>query len=174
MNSIQSVWGCWARRVGSVIALAAVTSLVACDRGDPDVKETAPDTRTSKRVPATQSNETSRQTEPTAAPESPALDVQQLVGLWIRTDTPYAIEIRAARDDGTLDAAYYNPSPINVARAEARVKKPGLEVFVELRDVNYPGSTYTLAYDRATDMLHGVYFQATAREYYDVAFARQR
>ena len=58
--------------------------------------------------------------------------------------------------------------------AEAKDKNHGLEVFVELRDVNYPGSTYTLAYDRAKDLLQGVYFQATMRQSYDVIFFRQR
>ena len=49
----------------------------------------------------------------------------------------------------------------------------GLEVFVELRDVNYPGSTYTLLYDPAKDQLHGIYYQAVARQNYEVVFVRQ-
>ena len=77
------------------------------------------------------------------------------------------------RDDGTLKAAYYNPGPINVALAEARDKDHGLEVFVELRDVNYPGSTYTLMYDRAKDQLHGIYYQAVSKQNYEVVFVRQ-
>jgi len=174
MKTTQSAWSLWTRRVGSVTAMVAVTSLVACDRSDPDAKVATQDANTSKRVPATPSDETIRQAEPPAESASRPLDLQPLVGRWVRTDTPYVIEIRAARDNGTLEAAYYNPHPINVARAEARDKKPGLEVFVELRDVNYPGSTYTLLYDRATDMLQGVYFQAVAQQNFDVAFVRQQ
>jgi hypothetical protein len=36
------------------------------------------------------------------------------------------------------------------------------QVVVELRDVNYPGSTYTLTYDPGTDRLTGTYYQAVA------------
>ena len=46
-------------------------------------------------------------------------------------------------------------------------------MFIELRDVNYPGSTYTLTYDPATDQLSGNYFQAVRRENFDVVFVRQ-
>jgi hypothetical protein len=47
-----------------------------------------------------------------------------------------------------------------------------LKVFVELRDVNYPGSIYQLTYDPAADRLRGTYFQAALRETYDVEFTR--
>ena len=47
-----------------------------------------------------------------------------------------------------------------------------MKVFIELRDVNYPGSTYTLAYDVKTDRLVGRYFQAVAGETFDVYFVR--
>jgi len=33
-------------------------------------------------------------------------------------------------------------------------------VFIELRDVNYPGSTYSLTYEPASDQLKGIYYQA--------------
>lgn len=101
-------------------------------------------------------------------------DANRLLGNWVRTDTPYVIEIIDANDSGALKAAYYNPRSINVAHAEARYTAGNLEVFVELRDINYPGSTYTLTYDRQNDILRGVYFQATMRETYDVAFTRER
>lgn len=59
-----------------------------------------------------------------------------------------------------------------IARAEARDNCGELKVFVELRDINYPGSTYNLTYDRTRDLLHGVYFHAVAGQKYDVAFKR--
>src|SRR5690349_10593320 len=34
------------------------------------------------------------------------------------------------------------------------------KVFVELRDVNYPGSIYTLTYEASSDQLKGIYYQA--------------
>jgi hypothetical protein len=47
-----------------------------------------------------------------------------------------------------------------------------MALFVELRDVNYPGSTYTLQYDPALDCLKGTYFQAMQKETYLVEFMR--
>jgi hypothetical protein len=112
---------------------------------------------------------------PVAAPAIPALtvaDAQGLVGRWVRTDSPYVLEIVSTAEEGNLEAAYYNPRPINVSRAAFRVVDGTFEVFVELRDVNYPGSTYTLRYDAADDVLQGVYFQAALGQSYDVTFAR--
>jgi hypothetical protein len=109
--------------------------------------------------------------EPATAVSASA-DFKALIGRWVRVDSPYVIEIRSVGDDGTLEAAYYNPRPINVSRAEAREKNGKLEVFVELRDINYPGSNYKLTYDGALDMLRGVYFQAVMQQNFDVAFRR--
>jgi hypothetical protein len=107
-----------------------------------------------------------------AAAVSASRDFSELVGRWVRLDSPYVIEIRSAGEDGTLEAAYYNPRSINVSVAEAREKKGKLEVFVELRDINYPGSNYRLTYDPSNDLLRGVYFQAVAQQNFDVAFRR--
>jgi hypothetical protein len=38
--------------------------------------------------------------------------------------------------------------------------------------VNYPGSTYTLTYQPATDRLAGTYFHAVSGQYLDVEFSR--
>jgi hypothetical protein len=97
---------------------------------------------------------------------------QTLEGRWQRDDGGYIIDIRRAEAGGKLTAAYLNPRPINVARAEASMEGDVPKVFVELRDVNYPGSTYQLIYDRADDRLKGRYFQAALRETYDVVFVR--
>ena len=101
-------------------------------------------------------------------------DYLPLVGRWVRTDSPYVIEIRGVGRDGSLEAAYFNPRPIRVSRAEAQRDSDTLQVFVELRDVNYPGSTYTLVYNRAQDLLQGIYFQAVEGQRFDVSFARLR
>ena len=45
-------------------------------------------------------------------------------------------------------------------------------VFIELRDQNYPGCTYTLTYDARSDQLFGQYYQATMQQTFDVTFAR--
>ena len=97
---------------------------------------------------------------------------QTLEGRWQRGDGGYVLDIRGVDTGGKLKAAYLNPRPINVARAEASMEGDALKVFVELRDVSYPGSTYSLTYDPAGDRLRGTYFQAALRETYEVEFAR--
>lgn len=97
----------------------------------------------------------------------------RLAGRWFRTDGSYILEIRSVSPEGKVDAAYLNPRPIHVARAEALREGGALTLFVELRDVNYPGSTYKLIYDPARDVLAGLYFQALHQQSYDVEFVRR-
>ncbi len=99
---------------------------------------------------------------------------QKLSGKWLRPDGDYILEIRSVAPNGKLDAAYFNPRSINIAKAEASQAAADLKVFIELRDVNYPGSTYTLTYEPGKDQLTGAYFQAVARETYDVSFVRTK
>jgi len=98
----------------------------------------------------------------------------RLVGRWLRPDGGYILEIRSAAPDGKLDAAYFNPRPIHVARAEWKARDGKLSVFVELRDVNYPGSTYSLQFLDAKDQMAGTYFQAAQQMTFDVEFVRMR
>ena len=97
---------------------------------------------------------------------------QKLESRWQRGDGGYILDIRGVDAAGKLAAAYLNPRPINVAGAEASLAGDALGVFIELRDVNYPGSTYQLTYDPAADRLRGTYFQAVDRESYEVDFTR--
>ena len=97
---------------------------------------------------------------------------QMLKGRWQRNDGGYVIDIRSVEPGGKLTAGYFNPRPINVAKAEASRDGETVRVFIELRDVNYPGSTYTLTFDPAADRLSGIYFQAIERVTYDVYFTR--
>ena len=113
---------------------------------------------------------------PNAIPPVPEAELgfQKLVGRWLRPDGGYVIEIRGVDGTGHLDAAYFNPRSIHVERAEVSREASVLKVLIVLRDVNYPGSTYTLAYNPATDQLAGVYFQAVERQSFDVFFERLR
>jgi len=113
---------------------------------------------------------------PTAMAQSKAAEVgaERLVGRWIRPDGGYVLEIRSAQSDGKLDAAYLNPRSIKVSRAEWRREEGRLLVFVELRDVNYPGSTYNLRLAPHRDRLVGAYYQAVQKQTFDVEFARQK
>jgi uncharacterized protein (DUF2147 family) len=111
------------------------------------------------------------QQPPTSAIKaSPAFE--KLRGRWLRDSGGYVIEIRSVGPGGKLEAAYFNPKSIRVEKAEASQVGMALKVFIELRDVNYPGSTYTLAHDAKNDRLVGRYYQAVAGETFDVYFVR--
>jgi uncharacterized protein (DUF2147 family) len=101
-------------------------------------------------------------------------DVRQIIGSWIRPDGGYVLEIKKIGKDGTLKAAYFNPRSINVARAELNSQTGEATIFVELRDVNYPGSKYNLRYDPKTDRLVGTYFQAVEGVSYNIEFVRNK
>ena len=103
-----------------------------------------------------------------------AADFRPLIGRWQRTDGGYVIEIRRVATDGAMQAAYFNPRPINVSRATVSEFKDHLKVEVELRDAGYPGSSYTLLYDPDKDALLGFYFQAVQKQNFDVVFVRMK
>ena len=101
-------------------------------------------------------------------------DFQPLVGKWIRPDGGYIIAVQGVDLDGRVDAAYFNPRPINVSRAEASAEGKTIKLFIELQGVGYPGSTYELVYDRSKDVLVGIYFQAAMQQRFDVVFVRAK
>jgi hypothetical protein len=116
--------------------------------------------------------------EPTNNPPVTAMadkpDFQRLRGHWERPDGGYVIEITGVDDAGKLQAAYFNPQSIHVAKAQATQEGSSIKVFIELQGVNYPGSTYTLTYDSASDQLKGIYYQALQQQNYEVFFVRLR
>ncbi len=103
-------------------------------------------------------------------------DQNLLIGRWTRTDSDgaYVIEIKSAAADGKLDASYFNPNPIKVGHAEWQNKNGKFVVIVELRDVNYPGSTYTLNFIPSENRMTGNYYQAVEGTNFDVEFVRAR
>jgi len=101
-------------------------------------------------------------------------DVQRLEGRWVRPDGGYVLELSEIKNDGSLKASYFNPRPIKVFTAKWSRKEGKINLFVELRDVNYPGSTYSLQYDAATDRLKGTYFQAVEKQTFSIEFVRAK
>jgi hypothetical protein len=101
-------------------------------------------------------------------------DFMALKGRWVRTDGGYVIEVRNVDAGGRLQAAYYNPNPVNVSRAEAARSGAAVTVFIELRAPGYPGSTYTLIHDPKSDLLKGVYHHAGLQQNFEVIFVRGR
>jgi hypothetical protein len=97
-----------------------------------------------------------------------------LTGKWMRNDGVYTIEVFSVTKDGRMDAGYFNPNPIHVDKAEWKITEGRLYMRVILKDINYPGSTYVLVYDRVKDNLSGNYFQAVDKMNYDVFFVRKK
>jgi hypothetical protein len=109
---------------------------------------------------------------PAVQEAEPGAGLTGLEGRWQRPDGGYILEIRKVYPNGVADAAYFNPNPIRVAKATATGDPSSATVFVELQDVNYPGSTYTLTYDPRRDVLEGIYYQAMLAQSFDVVFVR--
>ena len=117
---------------------------------------------------------TGQETGASATVEKAKLDFGKLKGRWMRPDGGYILSVKDVDPGGKMDAAYYNPRPINVSKAQAMQEGTTLNVFIELRDTGYPGSTYTLIYDPKTDRLGGVYYQAAIGQRFDVIFVRSK
>jgi uncharacterized protein (DUF2147 family) len=101
-------------------------------------------------------------------------DFGPLRGRWVRPDGGYVLEIKDVDTSGKMTAAYFNPRPINVSQAEAALDGTALKVFIELRDMNYPGATYHLTYDPGSDQLRGRYFQPKLQQTFEVHFVRMK
>ena len=99
-------------------------------------------------------------------------DFQKLEGKWVRPDGGYILELQDIKKDGSLKASYFNPRPIKVFSSGWNRKDGKITLFVELRDVNYPGSKYNLQYDTQSDSLKGTYFQAVEKQTFIVEFVR--
>lgn len=99
-------------------------------------------------------------------------DFATLKGRWVRIDGGYVIEIQSIGIGGQIQAAYYNPKPINVSRAEAKRSGAAVTIFIELRAPGYPGSTYTLIHDPKSDELKGIYHHAGLQQDFDIVFVR--
>ena len=99
-------------------------------------------------------------------------DFKELIGRWIRNDAGYVIEIKSIDAEGKMEAGYYNPRPIYVSVAKATRENTGTKIFIELRDVGYPGSTYTLVYVPQNKVLVGFYYQAGLGQNFDVLFTK--
>jgi hypothetical protein len=98
----------------------------------------------------------------------------KFLGKWQRPGEPYVLEFRSVADDGRIEAAYFNPRPIRVGKAEVRQTPLGPGVYVEMNDINYTGSNYTLIYDEKNGILQGLYYQATMGQTHEVVFERTR
>jgi hypothetical protein len=114
----------------------------------------------------------STKTKRTNAASGDTPSFETLKGRWRRPDGGYVVAIKSVDASGKIDASYSNPKRINVSTAEASRDGSQIKVFIELRDVNYPGSTYNLVYDPKSDELQGIYYQAALQQRFEVFFVR--
>ena len=142
-----------------VVVVGAVLLVMANFRPTPQGQAAKSDTQMQKAQSAPVSDKTA--------------GFENLIGRWLRPDGGYILEIRNIGANGRMDAAYLNPRPINIARAEASWKQGKQAVFIELQDTGYPGSTYTLDYNPDQDVFTGIYFQAVIKKGFEVVFVRQ-
>jgi len=96
-----------------------------------------------------------------------------LRGAWVRPDGGYVIVIKSIATNGRLEAMYFNPNPLPFSKAQAALEGMTLRAFFELQAGGYGGSTYELTYDPASDRLKGIYYQAVAKQRFDVYFVRK-
>ena len=85
---------------------------------------------------------------------------EKLKGRWLRAEGSYVVEVRSVEASGKMDAAYFNPRPINVAKAAsdegwrgtqslcrtARRELPGLDLHPDptsRRPIAWPARTFT-------------------------------
>ena len=157
----------WLLLLLAVVAIVAAVLVLMKSPEEPR-PQASPVAEGPPRSPATSTTATAPADVSTPAP-------QALLGRWQRTDGDYALEIRRVHADGRAEAAYSNPGPINVSRAEVRRSGNGLTLLVELRDVNYPGATYRLEYQPGSqEVLVGSYHQPALGQTYGVGFLRAR
>ena len=99
-----------------------------------------------------------------------SLASKALTGSWLRADGTYTVKILEVQPEGQMEAAYFNPDPINVGRSGWLIQEEELQIYVELQDENYPGSLYQLTYDEEKKILVGTYYQALYQQTYEVYF----
>jgi hypothetical protein len=152
-------------RIAIVLALVAVAGLLGAWMWNRSQTPTTPPT------PPPSLAET---TTPAVAATEARPEFQKIKGRWLRPDGGYIVDVKNVDDGGRMDASYFNPRSIHVAKAEVSQDGSVTKVFIELRDVNYPGSTYNLTYDPQNDRLEGIYYQAALQQSFDVFFVRMK
>ena len=90
-----------------------------------------------------------------------------------RPDGGYTIVIRSIGPTGQLDAMYFNPSPLPFAKAQASRAGDKLRAFFELRAVDTTARPTISPTIPRPNRLTGIYYQAVAKQRFDVSFARK-
>jgi hypothetical protein len=154
------------------LILLYIVALISCTQNKPEDQN---EEGANDKVEKTEINETSAEesTDQDAMPvkEISKVSLDTLLGRWLRPDGNYVIQINAIKEGKKIEAQYFNPNPINIARAEI-IPDSDIRIFIEFNDRGYEGSSYDLKYDRTNDALVGKYFQATYGQTYQIGFVR--
>ncbi len=154
------------------LLLISIISLPSCGDKNPKNKEENNNLtelpKQEKKAESTVSSE-KQSTEPISNITEVPMDT--ILGRWLRPDGNYVIQINAINSENQIDAQYFNPRPIKIARAEL-IPADNYRIFIEFDDEGYKGSSYDLIYDPAQDILSGKYFQATYGQTYQIGFVR--
>jgi len=160
----------------SIIFLAHLIFLISCNQARHDDKRSTKEIQNEKltgdeRTAEVTDSEKSQPANITGEKITRNIEMDTILGPWIRPDGNYILEFTKINQDKTLEANYYNPKPIHISLAQIK-KEDRIKIFVEFDDVNYRGSYYDLQYDPANDALTGNYYQATYGQTYAIAFIR--
>jgi hypothetical protein len=156
---LEPWFGSARRRMGAIMTSGGIAALLGV--------------ATALAVPATASAQATAPTIERAPAATANTSLDALKGVWIRPDGGYTITIRNIGPNGQLEAMYFNPNQLPFARAQARQDGSTVRASFELQAGGYAGSTYELTYDATTDRLNGVYYQAVAKQKFDVYFVRK-
>jgi hypothetical protein len=158
------------RVIGFFIIWICIVTLASCNSSP---NNAGSDEHKTSSTPSSAKANPSGSADPSATKNTLPESVRnKLIGKWLRSDGSYTIEVFSVKEDGKLDAGYFNPNPIHVEKSEWKIAENNLYMHIILKDINYPGSTYTLVYNAEKDLLTGNYFQAVEGVNYDVAFQR--
>jgi hypothetical protein len=156
----------------STLVFLIIVTLVSCTQKKSENQNEGKETdeiEKTEQIETTGTESTDLEEQPVKINAKASLDT--LLGRWLRTDGNYVIQINSFKEDKKIDAQYFNPNPINIARAEV-IPDDNLRIFIEFDDRGYEGSSYDLIYDPQNDALIGKYFQATYSQTYQIGFVR--
>jgi hypothetical protein len=160
---------CNLKTIAVINFLIALQFLTGCNNNPGTIKELKED----KVLAVAPANTIIENKANIQAPVLSADSLQKLLkGKWLRSDGTYTIEIFSIKENGVMDAGYFNPNPINVGKSGWSFRDGEIVYEIILKDTNYPGSKYNLIYDKKNDCLVGNYFQAVQGINYDVLFTR--
>lgn len=110
--------------------------------------------------------------------EETSLEFRPVLGKWVRADNSnYVLVIKKVEQNGNMNAVYHNRgrdiSRVYVDEAKAEIDGSTIKLFVKLVDLpHYPGSYYSLIYDKKNDRLTGRYFHALSGNFMRVMFEK--